>query len=108
MLCSAPSKLLASIDEKNVIQILLAFFEYKNAGRDASAVKDVRGQADDSVEVIAVLYQIFANMRLGRPAKKNAVRSDYRHRTVLGKVMHHMLNERPICLGTWRQSPVLR
>jgi hypothetical protein len=65
VLISAFLESLTRIDEKYVVEMLFAFLKHKNAGRDARAVKDIRGQADNGVQVVAVLDQIFADMSLG-------------------------------------------
>ena len=44
-------KLLASINEENVVILLTAFFEYQDTGRDACAIEDVGRQTDDGIHI---------------------------------------------------------
>ena len=70
-------EVLGGVDEKHVVG-LLALFEHENADRDAGGVEEVRGQADDGVDV-AVVEQFGANAFFGTATEEDAVGQDDGH-----------------------------
>jgi hypothetical protein len=68
----------AGINHENTLAGVGVFFVNDNeAGRDAGAVKQISGQADDALDV-ALAYQVAANVSLGIATEQHAVRQNAR------------------------------
>ncbi len=74
VLAFAFGEMLGGVDEEHVVG-LLAFLEHEDADRDAGGVEEVRGQADDGVDV-AVVEQLGADAFFGSATEEHSVRQD--------------------------------
>ena len=77
VLAFAFHEVLGGVNEEDVVG-LLALLEHEDADRDAGGVEEVRGQADDGINV-AVLEQLGADAFLGTATEEHAMRQDDRH-----------------------------
>ncbi len=86
-------KALAGIDEQDVVRVLAAFFQHEDAGGNAGAVKDVRWQADDGVEVVAGVDEVAADVLLGPATEQHAMRQYAGHGGPVIQVVDHVLHK---------------
>ena len=50
-------KLLAGINEKDVVILLATFLQYQDTGRDACAIENVRRQTDDCIHIVLLFNE---------------------------------------------------
>src|ERR1043166_4447195 len=84
-------KVLGGVDKENVVG-LFAFLEDEDANRNAGGVKEIRGKADDRIDV-AVFDQLCANLLLGAATKEHTVRKDDGHDTLILQVVEAVEKE---------------
>jgi len=97
-------EMFGGVDEEDVVG-LLALLENEDADRDAGGVEQIRGQADDGVDV-AVLEQLFADLFLGATAEEHAVRQDDGHDALVRQVMEAVQEEGEVGGGLRGQSVI--
>ena len=105
VLAFAFHEVLGGVDEEHVVG-LLALLEHEDADRDAGGVEQVRGQADDGVDV-AVLEQLGADAFLGAAPEQHAVRQDDGHHAFVFQVVEAVQQEGEVGGGFGRQAVVL-
>ena len=86
-------KLLACINEQNIVILLAAFLKDKDTSRYACAIENIGRQTDNGINIVFLLYQETAYNALCIPSEQNSVRSNASHRTTFIEVMNHMQNK---------------
>jgi hypothetical protein len=105
VLALAFHEVLGGVDEEHVVG-LLALLEHEDADRDAGGVEEVRGQADDGVDV-AVLEQLGADAFLGTAPEEHAVRQDDGHHAFVLEVVEAVQQEGEVGGGLGREAVAL-
>jgi hypothetical protein len=95
-------EVLGGVDEEDVVR-LLALLQHEDADRNARGVEEIRGQADDGVNV-AVLEQLSADAFLGAATKEHAVRQDDGHDALILEEMKAVQEEGEVGGGFGRES----
>lgn len=99
------SQLLGGVDEEHVVG-LLALLEHEDADGDARGVEEVRGQADDGVDM-AVLEQLGADAFLSTATEEHAVGQDDRHHAFIFEVVEAVQQEGEIGGGLGGEAVAL-
>jgi len=97
---------LAGVDEEDVVGVFPSLLHHQDTGRDRRAVEDIGRQADDGIEVVAILDEVFPDVTLRRAPEEHAVRQDAGHRAAVVEVMHHVLDEGEVRLSLGSEFPV--
>ena len=84
-------EVLGGVDEEHVVR-LLALLQHQDADRDAGGIEQIRGQADDGVDV-AVLQQLGADALFGAAAEQHAVGQDDGHHAFVFQVVETVQQE---------------
>ncbi len=97
-------EVLGGVDEEHVVR-LLALLEHQDADRDACGVEEIRGQADDGVDV-AVFEQLGADALLRTATKEHAVGQDDGHHAFFFQEVKAVQEEGEIGGGLWREAVI--
>ena len=60
-------KALAGVDEEDVVGIVALLLEHQDAGRDTGPKEDICREADDGIEVVAILDEVSADVPSAAP-----------------------------------------
>src|SRR5574344_1622219 len=100
-------KLLAGINEENVVILLTAFLEHQDTGRDACAIEDIGRKSDDGIHIVLLLDEETADYALGIATEQHAMRSDTSHCATLVEVVNHVENKGIVGSLAWCQASCL-
>ena len=100
-------KLLAGINEQNIVILLTAFLEHQDTGRDACAIEYIGRQTDDGIHIVLLLNEETADYALGIATEQHSMRSDTSHGTTLIEVVNHVENKGIVGSLAWCQASCL-
>ena len=97
-------KLLAGINEQDVIVFLAAFLHHKDAGRDACAIEDVGWKSDDGINIVLFLNKEATDDTLGIATEEHTVRS---HCATLVQMVNHVQDKGVVGCLAWSETTCL-
>ena len=100
-------KLLACINEQDVVILFTAFLKHQNTSRNACAIEDVGRESDDGIHIVLLLNEKTTDYALGITTEQHTMRSNTSHCATLIKVVNHVENKGVVGCLAWCQASCL-